>query len=362
MATCWGSNSFCGPNNPDRYIKIWDNKVVAIEGNKILSQIDLCKMRIPFVNHQSNTYLIKAGQTSQVLDWGSVGDLATMILISPQYDLTALEKGTDNYLIWSFVDEADSYPLKEIMWLTGDRALGLKKIKVTNPSSYDVRLNIMVVGLEGYSSNYGTSDVVSNFAFNNLVLNQIRTWSSQTIYVGSGPSWENTELFIQIDRIGAIERSGRFVVIDDDSIGEIFLGMDDEISAKQLVSALNYLVNHKPTHGTDFTLPMPSDLTPPEITWNPSVTSPSLGVYETNMFLGGYMGNITAQNIIDHAVQQVLDLRDGVVNLIPSDVQIMSGVNTVPSITAIGTFLAKFTLRDIAENSIVVELNLNVLA
>jgi hypothetical protein len=360
MANCWGTNSFCGNPNPDRYIKLWDNKVVAVEGAKIVSQIDLSCMKIPYTNYQNNSYTIKAGAVNQVIDWGGLGANATMIFVSPRYEKEAIEKSTNNYLIWSFIDESDSYPIKELLWLTADKALPLKKIKVSNPSSYAIRIDVMVIGLDTSSSDTGASTVVSNFAFNNLPYASIRTWSSDQIYVGSGSLYETPELYININRIGNFERSGRFITIDDDSIGEIFLGMATEADAIQLYSSLNYLLNNKPTHGTSYTLPLSIDTTPPVLTYTPAVTFTPPSTYETNMFISGYGTEITKQNILDHSVLSIIDMRDGPISPNPVEVSITDGVNDVSVITSIGNYVVTIISRDLANNTQTSTLLLNV--
>jgi hypothetical protein len=178
-----------------------------------------------------------------------------------------------------------------------------------------------------------------------------------------------TIVYLDISSITNIEIQGRFIIIDDSSLGKLYFGFVDEYTARQILSELTYLLNNISLHNVEclggFTLPMPLDILGPVVNWTSSVINST-----ATLFLDGYNNIITYQDLINALISSIIDDRDGMItpnqNMITVIAlqyqnQTLCPPEFIPNtINQLGIYTMTVSVTDIAGNNTTISITLNV--
>ena len=161
--------------------------------------------------------------------------------------------------------------------------------------------------------------------------------------------------------ITSIQQQGTILVINDLSIGNIFLQFRTLYDATQADSAINYVLN-TPNAVIGGNYP---DLMPPTIYFNETFGTNGeiislLGstysapynsnqglTFSTSTNLSYYGLTISAADIIESAISSIVDNRDGIITATPNNIFINGSNNTI-GITASGNYSIRFNIVDLA--------------
>ena len=191
---------------------------------------------------------------------------------------------------------------------------------------------------------------------------------------------------IKFVKIPCITLNGNFLVIDDESYGSVFLHFLTEYDARQAHSLLNYVLEH-PNVDISNIIPENDDVTPviyfnatagtggDYILYNDGITIGATFSTPYNTFSNGFTfstsislstygtaGIIQKSNLKDLLIDYVNDDRDGVIELMDSNLIINNSTGVVNSIGLTGSYSLKFDFTDLANNNLQnVVVNLNII-
>jgi len=209
----------------------------------------------------------------------------------------------------------------------------------------------------------------TSVTFSNLLCEYIVTWiPGETIAILNAAGI--AQAYINLDDINSFDRQGKIVVIDDRSVGSIYLDFVDEYNAIQAMSILNWALEH-PSESIDdlngkdnepplvtftsdvFISPMP--LSPPSPTPTPSPTLltslDGTNFISTPLSLSANGGSITKSFLLAYLIDSVVDNRDGILALTSNNIIITDSIDTLYNfIISNGSYIIKLDITDIAEN------------
>ena len=178
-------------------------------------------------------------------------------------------------------------------------------------------------------------------------------------------------IYIILNNINSIERSGSIIIIDDSSSGLIFLQFIDEYNAIQSQSLFNYILEN-PSINIDDISPIEDTIDPivyfyehvgnttsgDYISFNGATggsystsygftfsTSISLSAFGTSS--GTLIDKPSLNNLL---IDYIYDNRDGLMSFMDSNLIITGTSGIITSITDIGSYSLSFDFADIAEN------------
>ena len=378
MAGC-GSSLF-GPSS--QYIKTNSGDFIATEGSNIRERLMLSDLRIPYKQILKSRIILKKGQTNYLLNHLGLGDNATFLSIKAVYDSKSIVE-IDNYVTYSYYD----YPVKnftfaQLLVLTGNSSNRIPQLYLTNPNSnYPVYLDIMVAILDDNYSFFNDDVNQSGTSFTGLEYTDIKSFvvgESIAIYDKNVPA--RALVYLGLPYINSITLNGSFLIIDDESYGSIFLQFLTEFDALQAHSLLNYVLEN-PLMDIDNIIPIIDSVSPvihfnskagatgSYISFNGSTSSvPYSSVngytFSTSISLSTYgtASIIQKDKLIDLLIDYVDDNRDGVIELMDSNLIISGTAGVVNSIGLLGTYSLTFNLNDLAHNDLSgLFVNLNII-
>lgn len=372
MGCAIGQSTLFGTQD-NNYLKFQGSDLIAVEGPNTVERQLLGSLRFPYKQLLKGRVILKAGQVNYLLNHLGLGDNATLVSISAKYDSNSkIEE--DNYVLWSFYDDlTNSHPLAQYMLLTGNSSNRVKQLYLTNPSAtYSVILDVIVANIDDTYNFF--NDVVnqSGTSFVNLELSNIQTYvAGESIVINDSNS--KPLIYITLANIETIEISGKILIIDDSSLGKIFLQFKTESDAKQSNSLLNYLLANA---NIDISNLNPvADNVSPTIYWLSTVGASSSTDYisfngatngipyntssgftfSTSISFASYATNsqISKTQLIDLLIDYVDDNRDGLITISTQSL-ILTGTSSavVNSIQGTGTYSLTFNLSDIAGNTL----------
>lgn len=367
-----------------QYIKVGNGEFIAIEGSNTFDRLMVSDSRMPYKQLLKGRVILKTGQVNYLLNHLGLGDNATFLAIKATYDSKSVIPD-DNYVTYSYYD----YPIKnyhfaQMMVLTGNTTHRIPQLYLTNPSTkYPVILDIMV----------GIID--DDYSFFNDTLNQSATSFTQLEYtniksyvVGESikivDSNNKPLVYLALNNINSIEKLGTILVLDDSSLGTIFLSFITQNDCNQAHSLLNFVLEN-PMVDIDTISPLDDNIDPvvyfytnagatgSYITFNGATagvpynttygytfsTSISLSDWGT---VSGTMSVFNKQSLIDLLIDYVDDNRDGLMLMQPSNLIITGTTGVVSQISQSGTYSVTFDFADLAENTLDgVIINLNII-
>lgn len=368
-----------------QYIKLHNSDFIAIQGIDTMERLMMGDVRIPYKQVLKGRVILKPGQVNYLLNYLGLGDNATFLAIKATYNQKSVNK-EDNYIMWNYYDNpSQTYPMAEMMVLTGSPTNRIKQLYLTNPSTkYSVVLDVMVAIIDDEYSFF--SDLINQIgtSFTNLTLFNIETnVPTESIVIWDSSSLRNPLAYLNLDQLNSINRVGNSIIIDDATVGSIYLHFVTEYDAQQSASMLNLLF--------DFPDIIIQDLDPREDTIPPivyfwdnlggsptasqivAVGSTYSGNYDTSGIHGttfsadislidyGYIvGNysvLSKSNIIDLLVKNVIDVtHGGLTQSITIDASNITLFNSsdipILFITSVGNYYIEFNITDLASNSI----------
>ena len=366
--SCCGNNLLGGNN---KVIKYYGSDLIAVDGSNTVARLPLGDIRIPYRQVINSQIILKPGQTNYLLNFLGLGDNANLLAIAVSYDKKSKIE-TNNFIQYNYYDDFSRiYAFSTILTLSGNSTNRVKQIYLSNPNkTHAVTLNIMIGNIDDTYS-FFNSTTGQDMAFSGLRYTDIITWvPNESIAI------LNTSLtpmaYIQLQNIASIERAGKILILDDVSMGYIYLDFIDIFNAQQAQSLINWSMEG--TNRVIQDLDPIADLLPPTIFFTSNVNlvgATFAGPYNTNqgnhfmsttMSVATYSGAITHVDIINYTIAYVYDYRssatgstagDGLISLTSSNIIVTntSGV-TFSYITLPGTYSVTYTIIDIAANSV----------
>jgi hypothetical protein len=373
------ANSLFGKGS--QYIKINGGDFIAVEGSNTVEKLITSDIRMPYKQLLKGRVMLKAGQINYLLNHLGVGDNATFLSIKATYDQKSVIE-TDNYITYSYYD----YPVQnlnfaQLLVLTGNSSNRIPQLYLNNPNTkYPVILDVMVGVIDDSYSFFNDDINQSGTSFTGLEYTDIKSFvvgESIAVYDKNVPA--KALIYLGLSFINSISLNGTFLVIDDESYGSVFLHFLTEYDAIQAHSLLNYVLEH-PSINIDNIIPENDD-TAPIIYFNStagvsgeyiSFNGATSGVpyntvsgytFSTTISLSTYgtAGVIEKSILKDLLIDYVNDNRDGVIELMDSNLVINSSTGVINSIGLVGTYSLAFNFTDLAHNGlngVVVGLNI----
>lgn len=349
----------------NRYIKFYGGDVIATDGPLTREKQLFSSLRIPYKQILHGYITLKAGQLNYPLNFLQLGDNATFLSISAKYDPKSKNEG-DNYIQWNFADNfGDVAHMAQCMVLTGNSTHRIKNIYLTNPNpNYPVVLDIMVAIIDDQTTFFEDTVNKPGLSLTGLYYTDIVTHDANlTIAVLNHDPVPQPILYINIVNINSIERSGQILVVDDESVGRIFLEFITEYDALQALSAMNWMMEGP--NRVIQNLDPRYDLADPVVYFNPVVSlisstyslphNTSMGeTFSSTLSLASNGGLITKDMLISTLIYSVIDERDGIILLNHNNINVIAGSSSLNTnlIVVPGTYSMTFTIDDLAENSV----------
>jgi hypothetical protein len=374
MAVTCGANLF---GTKAQFIKTNGGDFVAVDGSGIRERIILSDLRIPYKQILKSRVILKTGQVNYLLNFLGLGDNATFLCMKALYDPKSVIEA-DNYVNWSYYDDMTRVnSFADMMVLTGNSTNRVPQLYLTNPSTkYPVYIDIMVGVIDDSYSIFTDTLNQSGTSFVNLNYTDIHSHIvGESLVINDKSSPVRPLIYIRLSDINSIERSGQILIIDDSSLGIIFLQFLTENDTYQAHSLLNYVLQY-PNTDIDTLNPVSDSLDPilyfydsvgdEFITFNgatygvPYDTSDGL-TFSTSMSLSSFGGHIDKSQLIYSLVDYIEDNRDGLMSMLPSNLIISGTAGNVDNILNTGTYSLSFDFSDIAHNyldGVIVNLNI----
>jgi len=381
MAGC-GASLF---GNSSQFIKINGGDFVSIQGSDTRERLITSDLRMPYKQILKSRIILKTGQTNYLLNHLGLGDNATFLCLKATYDSKSVNE-EDNYINWSYYDDLTKInTFAQMMVLTGNSSNRIAQLYLTNPSiKYPVFIDVMVAVIDDTYSFFNDTVNQTGTSFTGLEYTDIKSHViGESIVINDKNSPPRPLIYILLNTINSIEKSGTILIIDNTTYGTIFLQFLTENDAFQAHSLLNYILEN-PSVDIDNLSPV-VDLTDPVLYFNstagatgsyivnytgatggtPYNTAAGGFTFSTSISLstyGTYSGTVIDKNqLIYLLVNQIEDNRDGYIYMMPSNLIISGTSGTVSTILITGTYSLTFDFSDIAQNyldGVIVDLNI----
>jgi hypothetical protein len=371
MAVTCGANLF---GTKSQFIKTNGGDFVAVDGSGIRERLILSDLRIPYKQILKSRIILKTGQVNYLLNFLGLGDNATFLCMKALYDSKSVIEA-DNYVNWSYYDDMTKVnSFADMMVLTGNSKNRVPQLYLTNPSTkYPVYIDVMVGIIDDSYSIFTDTLNQSGTSFVNLNYTDIHSHVvGESIVINDKSSPVKPLIYIRLSDINSIERSGQILIIDDSSLGTIFLQFVSETDTYQAHSLLNYVLQH-PNTDIDTLNPVIDDLDPVLYFYSHVGASASLDyiafngatvsvpyntsdgfTFSTTISLlqsGTASGTVIDKpQLINLLVDYITDNRDGTMSIIPSNLIISGTGGSVSNILNPGTYSLSFDFSDIAHN------------
>ena len=367
----------CGANlfgTRSQFIKTNGGDFIAVDGSNTRERLILSDLRIPYKQILKSRIILKTGQTNYLLNHLGLGDNATFLCMKAVYDTKAVIEA-DKYVNWSYYDDLTRVNhFADMMVLTGNSTNRIPQLYLTNPSTkYPVFIDVMVGVIDDNYSIFTDTTNQSGTTFVNLEYTDIHSHVvGESLVINDKSSPVKPLIYIRLSDINSIERSGQILIIDDSSLGIIFLQFLTENDTYQAHSLLNYVLQYPETN-IDTLSPVSDNIDPvlhfydmigdEYISFNGATahapydtsygntfsTSISLITYGTT-YSWAPNGVIEKSELIYLLVDYIEDNRDGYMSFLPSNLIISGTAGNIDNILNPGTYSLTFDFSDIAHN------------
>ena len=381
MASC-GASLF---GQSSQYIKVTGGDFIAIEGSNTRERLTVSDLRMPYKQLLKSRVILRVGQVNYLLNHLGLGDNATFLAIKTIFNPKSVIEA-DNYINYSFYDDLTKvYTFSQMMVLTGNSTNRIKQLYLTNPNSkYDVQLEVMIGIIDDNYSFFNDTLNQSGTSFTGLEYTDIHSYIvGESIVIDDKSVPAKPLIYITLNNIQSIERTGNILIIDDSSLGTIFLQFLTDNDAAQAQSLINYVLEN-PNIDID-NLPVIEDIIDPTLYFYSNVgASASLDyiafngatnssgfdtedgfTFSTTISLtqsGTVSGTVIDKDqLIYLLVDYIEDNRDGLMGIQSSNLIISGTSGVVNSIFESGTYSLTFDFSDIAQNyldGVFVDLNI----
>ena len=353
-----------------QYIKTNAGDLIAVDGANVREKLILSDLRMPYKQILKSRVVLKPGQVNYLMNFLGMGDNANFLVIKAVYDPKSVIEA-DNYIQWNYFDDfVNINPMQNLLVLTGNSTNRVKQLYLTNPNvNYAVNLDIMVGVID---DNYNFfNDVVNQtgLSFNNLKYTDIKTHVvDESIVIYSNDTIPVPICYIMIADISTISKNGKILIVDDTSIGTIYMDFIDTFNADQAFSILELIKN---TSGVIIQNLNPlSDTIEPIVTFSNLITIPgttysapftsNMGVtFSATMSFGTY-SVIDKDNLISSLIVGAVDNRDISVVIDDQSLLLFNNGISIDTITSVGTYSIYFDIMDNAENHVAHDKNIKL--
>lgn len=366
-----------------QYIKVGNGEFLAIEGSNTVDRMLVSDVRMPYKQLLRSRVILKAGQVNYLLNHLGLGDNATFLAIKATYNSKSVI-ADDNYINYAYYDDLTKvYSFAQMIVLTGNTTNRIKQLYLSNPNTkYDVNLDVMVGIIDDKYSFFNDSVNQSGTSFTGLEYTDISTYVvGQSIVINDKSTPVRPLIYLTLSNIQSLERSGTIIIIDDSTLGSIFLQFLTENDAAQAQSLFNYVLENANINIEN--LDPLADTVPPVIYFYDYVgdnisgatislagttsipVDTSMGItFSTSMSISvnGTNSAISKSKLVELLVDYSDDNRDGLMQVSESNVLISGTSGSVNSITTVGDYIITFDYSDIALNYVNAKINLSVSA
>ena len=378
----------CGANlfgTKSQFIKTNGGDFIAVDGSNTRERLILSDLRIPYKQILKSRIILKTGQTNYLLNHLGLGDNATYLCMKAIYDVKSVIEA-DRYVNWSYYDDLTRVNhFSDMMVLTGNSANRIPQLYLTNPSiKYPVYIDVMVGVIDDSYSVFTDTTNQSGTTFVNLNYTDIHSHVvGESLVINDKSSPVKPLIYIRLSDINSIERSGQILIIDDSSLGIIFLQFLTENDTFQAHSLLNYVLQY-PATNIDTLSPVSDSIDPvlyfyshvgasaslDYITFNGATVSVPYDTsdgftFSTTISLtqsGTASGTVIDKSqLIYLLIDEISDNRDGTMSIMPSNLIISGTAGNIDNILNTGTYSVTFNFSDIAHNyldGVIVNLNI----
>lgn len=371
--------------NRSQFIKTNGGDFIAVEGSNTTERLILSDLRMPYKQILKSKVILKIGQANYLLNHLGLGNNATFLCIRATYDAKAVIEA-DRYVNWSYYDDMTRVnSFADMMVLTGNSTNRIPQLYLTNPSTkYPVYLDVMVGAIDDNYSIFTDTLNQSGTTFTGLEYIDIHSHVvGESIVINDKSTPARPLIYINLYHINSIQLNGQILVIDEYSLGYIFLQFITENDAYQAQSLLNYVLSN-PSVDIDNLSPVADNLDPVLYFYSNVGSSASLDyiafngstaslpydtsdgfTFSTTISLtqsGTVSGTVIDKpQLINLLINQIEDNRDGYMIMLPSNLVISNTSGNVDRILNPGTYSLSFDFSDIANNyldGVVVNLNI----
>lgn len=382
MCTDCGSGGLFGPKS--QYIKTNNGDFIAIEGSDTKERQILSDLRIPYKQILKGRIILKPGQVNYLLNHLGMGDNATFLSIKATYDKKSTNEA-NNIVKWNYTEDYRLYSFAQLLVLTGNSTDRIKQIYLSNPNpNYPVTLEVMIAVIDDQYSFFANEVDQTGFSFYDLEYTNIQTYIvGDSVVINDNSDEAKPLVYINIDEIEMISRTGLVIEVVDSSQGSIFLKFVDEFNALQAHSIFTW-IQSDPT--ADINMIDNPDLIEPVLHFYPTVgntfsgnyidlngLTSSLGFNTTNgstfsttlslTIDGGSDYIITKDELSTLLIDKITDNRGFIISSTSSYITI-SDIDEViySNISLTGSYALTFYIPDVAQNVLEnVVFNLNVI-
>lgn len=379
---CGNGSSLWGNTN-NSYIKFQGNDAVAISGSDTAERLILGDLRFPYKQIIKGRVQLKAGQINYLMNHLGLGDNATFLMMTARYNSKSVIP-EDNYVQYSYYNDASRmYTFAQALLLTGNVSQRIPQLYLSNPNAtYSVSIDVMVAVVDDTYNFFPDNSTQPGVNIYNLKYTDILTFTIDKTLAVMGPDGVTAVLYIDITDISTIERSDKILIIDQTSIGKVYLNFISEYDALQALSLINWVMEVSGrsigtnSPGRDDLRPVVSftsyvylGLTgstfssPTTIDGDNFNTTLTLSSYnsstitKTDIFSGTYS---LISSIVDYDNRGLTAggltaayYRDGVMGVDAGSIIIKNNANTsITSISATGSYQLNFNISDIAGNNL----------
>jgi hypothetical protein len=348
------NNSLVKPLN--KYIKIYKEDFIAIEGSTTKNRLSLSDLKIPYEQYLYTEVMLEEDSYHHEIPYGALGDQITILIVKITYvpiQKTLTPDPEVPYLQYFFkTNENEIRNIDSLLILSGTKDKKLPKVYLNNPNKkYRAKVEVFAATQEvvfGTGITYvpisDTVVTIQDLEYTNIISDE--TGATIIVQIDN----DNPIATIAIDRISNIEISGRLLIIDDTAIGKINLFFINEFHCLQAFSLINWAI--KDPENNIITNTTGPDLISPIITYSPGfVTDISLIDYPVGTSgTAGYL--ITKQHLIDLLIDSVDDNRDGLILVDTSNITITKLNQSLKreNISEIGKYNFTIDILDTAGN------------
>lgn len=366
---CPGTSIF---GNKSQYIKLQNSDIVAIEGSNTIERLIGSDIRIPYKQLLKSRIILKAGQANYLLNHLGLGDNATFLAIKATYNSASVNE-EDNYVDYYYYNNLVSrFSFNQLMVLTGNSGNRIQQLYLTNPNTkYSVTLDVMVAVIDDQYTFFNDTINQGATSFTGLEYSDIHSYVvGESIVINDKGVTPKPLIYIVLNNINSIQRTSNILVIDDQSLGTIFLQFLTLNDAAQSQSLLNYILENPSVDidtlsplddtedpilyfnstagvGGDFisfngsTASLPYD-TSSGLTFSTSISISTFGTASGTFF--------DKDQLIYLLVDSIDDNRDGSMLIASQNLIITGSQGSIETITVGGSYSLTFDFSDLALN------------
>lgn len=377
MSNCTpNTNRFFSPSQT--HIKMYEGSFVAVEGPNMTHKMSsLPSIRFPYQQVMTARITLRAGQTNYLLNHLGLGDNATFLAITAQYD-TKSKFESDNFVQYSYYSNKNRlFSFSNMLVLTGNSENRVEQLYLHNPNQNSpVILEVMVAVIDEYYNFFEENDVSceNSYTYTNLKHTDVSLWDNDDSVLVVTNSFGQPISYLNLDDINSITQDSKILTIDENSIGNVILVFQTEYDATQARVKISQWIDDY-NNGT---------VTPPADDFEPIISFTSLVTDETTVLaygegltsldgnrsyiygsavaLSSYSGTVTKATIRNLIISVVRDFENTVINVNDTTDIIIKNENGVvlTDINTLGEYYIFFDISDVIGNKVDSEVNVKL--